>query len=92
MAQTGFERPQTGRPELPPKVSTGRARQGWNIKGMSWVLMVSIGLVVAASMVMLALQQWLATQDGQPAEVNAPATRPSGPQSATPETAQSPPG
>lgn len=33
MAQAGWERPQTGSPELPPKVSTERARRGWNIKG-----------------------------------------------------------
>ncbi|MFT3722471.1 MAG: hypothetical protein QM773_02705 [Hyphomonadaceae bacterium] len=82
MAQTGFERPQTGSSELPPKVSAERARQGQNIKGMVWVLLISIGLVVAAYMVMLALQQKPVTPDNKPAEATAPAT---------PETAQSPP-
>jgi hypothetical protein len=92
MAQTGFERPETGSPELPPKVSAERARQGQNVKGMIWVLMVSIGLVVAAYMIMLALQQKPVTPNNKPAEATAPSPGSGGPQQATPETAQSPPG
>ena len=92
MAQTGFERPETGSPDLPPKISAERARQGQNIKGMVWVLLISIGLVVAAYMVMLSLQQQPVMPDGKPVEMTAPAPEPGAAQPSTPETAQSPPG
>jgi hypothetical protein len=55
MAQTGYEQPQQG--DAAPKVSGESARQGQNIKGMVWVLIVGTLLVVGAYGVMLALQQ-----------------------------------
>jgi hypothetical protein len=51
MAQPGYDTPQ----EPGAKLSAQRARQGQNIKGMVWVLIVSILLVVGAYGVMLAL-------------------------------------
>lgn len=58
MAQTGYETPKY---DLEPgdsnaKLSAQRARQGQNIKGMVWVLVVSVALVVVAYAVMLALR------------------------------------
>lgn len=90
MAQPGYDHPQTGSPDAPPKISAERARQGQNIKGMVWVLLISIGLVVAAYMVMLALQQTPVTPDNKPAEMSAPSPGPGGPQPVAPETAKSP--
>jgi hypothetical protein len=90
MAQPGYDRPQTGSPDAPPKSSVEGARQGQNIKGMVWVLFISIGLVVAAYLVMLALQQQPVTPGGKPVEMTAPTPGPGGPEPVTPETAQSP--
>lgn len=87
MAQSGYDGPKTGSPDAPPKLSVERARQGQNIKGMIWVLVISLGLVVAAYMVMLALQQQPVTPDGKPADTMAGA--PADP-AARQETAKSP--
>lgn len=78
MARVGFDETD---PNQPPttNISTQRARQGQNVKGMIWVLVVSIGLVVAAYAVMLALQ----------AEPVTPGR--GGPVPATPETAPTTP-
>jgi hypothetical protein len=90
MAQTGYEEPKTGSPELPPRESTDRARQGQHIKGMIWVLIVGTVLLSVAYMIMLALQAEPVTPDGKVIENAAPTPGPSGPAPATPETAESP--
>lgn len=90
MAQPGFDRPETGSPDMPPKASVERARQGENIKGMMWVLVIGIGLIAVAFMILLALQHSPVTPDNKPAEINALTTSPGGPAPATLETAQSP--
>ena len=56
MAQPGFDqdRPQPG--DAAAKISGQRARQGQNIKGMIWVLVIGVLLVAVAFGVMLALQ------------------------------------
>jgi hypothetical protein len=59
MAQRGYEdRPADGQVpgDAAPKVSAQRARQGQNIKGMLYVLVLGILLVAIAYAVMLALQ------------------------------------
>lgn len=59
MAQSGYENRPADRPvpgDAAPKVSGERARQGQNIKGMLFVLMLGIALVGIAYAVMLALQ------------------------------------
>ena len=59
MAQTGYENRPADRPvpgDAAPKVSGERARQGQNIKGMLFVLVIGIALVGIAYAVMLALQ------------------------------------
>ena len=59
MAQTGYENRPADRPvpgDAAPKVSGERARQGQNIKGMLFVLVLGIALVGIAYAVMLALQ------------------------------------
>lgn len=83
MAQTGYDRPQAG--DSAPKISAEKARQGQNIKGMIWVLGISLVLVVVAYMVMLSLQAEPVALDGRAADDPAAVTAP-----ATPETAQSP--
>jgi len=92
MAQTGYDRPQAG--DTAPKISAEKARQGQNIKGMIWVLVISLVLVVGAYMVMLALQAEPLAVDGRaaddPAALTAPTPGPEGPAPITPETAQSP--
>jgi len=77
-----------------PKTTGQRARQGENVKGMIWVLIIGVALVVLAYTVMLALSAEPVTTDNRQAE-DAAITAP-GPLSvpeATPppaETAQSP--
>jgi len=59
MAQSGYGNRPEGQPVssgAAPKVSGERARQGQNIKGMLFVLMLGIALVGIAYAVMLALQ------------------------------------
>jgi hypothetical protein len=82
MAQTGHERPQPGDA---PKISGQRARQDQNVKGMIWVLVIGIALVVAVYAVMLALQ----AQPGTPGNEYAPAAQ-SEVAPVAPETAKSP--
>ena len=67
-----------------------QARQGQNVKGMIWVLVISIVLVVAAYAVMLALQAEPVTPGNRAVEDIAPTPGPSGPAPVIPETAQSP--
>lgn len=65
------------------KLGPEKSRQGQNVKGMIWVLIVGIALVVLAYTVMLALSAQQVSPDNRataPAAVTAP----------TPETAQSP--
>ncbi len=93
MAQPGYERPAEG--DAAPKVSGQTARQGQNVKGMIWVLVVGVVLVVAAYAIMLALQSEPVSPDGRatddPQSVQtAPTPGPAGPAPVTPETAQSP--
>lgn len=81
MVQPGYDRPDG---DAAPKVSGQRARQGQNIKGMIWVLVAGIILVVAAYAIMLALQAKPVTPGNElaaPVADSAPATQ---------ETAQSP--
>src|SRR5262245_64004000 len=61
MAQPGYETNDLEGRDLQPgdsnaKLSAQRARQGQNIKGMIWVLIIGVALVVIAYAVMLALQ------------------------------------
>jgi Trk-type K+ transport system membrane component len=59
MAQPGYENRPVDVPvsgDAAPKVSAQRARQGQNIKGMLYVLVLGILLVAIAYAVMLALQ------------------------------------
>src|SRR5262245_55082329 len=60
MAQPGYETNDLEGRDLQPgdsnaKLSAQRARQGQNIKGMIWVLIIGVALVVIAYAVMLAL-------------------------------------
>lgn len=90
MAQPGYDRPYG---DAAPKVSGQRARQGQNVKGMIWVLILGIVLVVAAYAIMLALQAKPVTPGNElaaPAAESAPTPGPAGPAPVTPETAQSP--
>lgn len=76
-----------------PKVGGQRARQGENIKGMIWVLIVGIALVVLAYTVMLALSAEPVTPDNRSAETQStlpPAVSSDGSGAVPPETAQSP--
>ncbi len=86
MAQTGYDRPQAGDPTH--NISTQDARQGRNVKGMVWVLGLSIALVIGAYAVMLALQAEPVTVDNRAAADVAPAASSAAPAPA--ETAQSP--
>jgi hypothetical protein len=92
MAQPGYERPVPG--DSAPKISGQKARQGQNVKGMIWVLIIGVVLVVAAYAVMLAMQSEPVAVDGRamddPAAQVAPTPGPGGPAPVTPETAQSP--
>ena len=79
------------RPRPPPaRRLVQQARQGQNVKGMIWVLVISIVLVVAAYAVMLALQAEPVTPGNRAVEDIAPTPGPSGPAPVMPETAQSP--
>jgi hypothetical protein len=76
-------------------VKTGgqRARQGEHIKGMIWVLIVGIALVVLAFTVMLALSSEQVTPDNRSVETQstlAPAVSSDGSGAVAPETSQSP--
>ena len=55
MTRVGFDETDPDQPTT-KNISAQRARQGQNVKGMIWVLVVSIVLVVAAYVVMLSLQ------------------------------------
>jgi hypothetical protein len=75
------------------KLGPERARQGQNIKGMIWVLIVGIALVVLAYTVMLALSAEPVTPDNRSTETQstlAPSTSSDGSGAVPPETAQSP--
>lgn len=87
MAQTGYDRPQRGDPTH--DISVQDARQGRNVKGMMWVLVGGIALVVAAYAVMLALSAEPVTVDNRAAGDAAPAATSAAP-APTAETAQSP--
>ena len=87
MAQTGYDRPQPGDPTH--NISAQDARQGRNVKGMIYVLAISIALVVGAYAVMLALQAEPVTVDNRAVEDVAPAANSAAP-APTAETAQSP--
>jgi hypothetical protein len=56
MAQPGYETEELQPGDSNAKLSAQRARQGQNIKGMIWVLIIGVALVVIAYTVMLALQ------------------------------------
>lgn len=89
MARVGFDETDPNQPAT-KNISSQRARQGQNVKGMIWVLVISIGLVVAAYAVMLSLQAEPVTPGNRAVEDVAPTVGPGGPAPATPETAQSP--
>ncbi|MBK8838908.1 MAG: hypothetical protein IPO30_09475 [Hyphomonadaceae bacterium] len=89
MARVGLDETDPNQPAT-KNISSQRARQGQNVKGMIWVLVISIGLVVAAYAVMLALQAKPVTADNRIVEDVAPTPGPGGPAPAIPETAQSP--
>ena len=65
------------------KLGPEKARQGQQVKGMMWVLIVGIALVVLAFTVMLALSAKTVAPDN-------PAIEPQGSAPTTQETAQSP--
>jgi len=88
MAQTGYDRPQPGDPTH--DISVQDARQGRNVTGMIWVLVIGIALVVAAYAVMLSLSAEPVTVDNRAVEDVAPTPGPTGPAPTTQETAQSP--
>lgn len=90
MARVGFDETDTNQPPT-KNISTQRARQGQNVKGMIWVLVVSIGLVVAAYAVMLALQVEPVTPGNQAGQGVAPAPGMGGPVAVAPETTRSSP-
>jgi hypothetical protein len=56
MAQPGYETNDLQPGDSNAKLSAQRARQGQNVKGMIWVLIIGVALVVIAYAVMLALQ------------------------------------
>lgn len=71
------------------KLGPEKARQGQNVKGMIWVLIVGIALVVLAYTVMLALSA-RTTPDNIPTAAPSTMSSTTSSASATPETAQSP--
>ncbi len=89
MPQVGFDETDPNQPAT-KNISVQRARQGQNVKGMIWVLVVSVVLVVAAFAVMLALQNEPVTPGNQAVEDIAPTAGPGGPGAVTPETTQPP--
>lgn len=89
MAQVGFDETDPNQPAT-KNIPIQEARQGQNVKGMIWVLVISIALLVAAYAVMLALQAEPVTQDNRAVEDVAPTPGPAGPAPVMPETAQSP--
>ena len=89
MARVGFDETDPDQPAT-RNISAQSARQGQNIKGMIWVLVVGIGLVVAAYAVMLSLQAEPVTPGNRAVEDVAPAVGSAAPAPATTETAQSP--
>jgi len=88
MAQTGYDRPQPGDPTH--DISVQDARQGRNVKGMIYVLVIGIALVVAAYAALLALSSEPVTVDNRAVENVVPTPGPGGAAPAMPETAQSP--
>ncbi len=55
------------------QLSTNEARQGRNVKGMVWVLVISLALLVVGYMIMLAFAAKPVTADGRAAEAPAAA-------------------
>lgn len=53
---------------MPEQLSTNEVRQGRNVRGMIWVLVISVGLIVAAYMAMLAFVAEPVTPDGRALE------------------------
>lgn len=68
MARPGYD---SNPGDAAPKTSGQRARQGENIKGMIWVLVVGIALVLLAYTVMLALSAQPVTPDNRSTETQA---------------------
>jgi hypothetical protein len=74
MAEPRFDTTRTGNHnatnpgDAAPKTSGQRARQGENTKGMIWVLIIGVALVVLAYTVMLALSAEPVTVDGRQGE------------------------
>lgn len=89
MAQPGFDETDPNQPAT-KNIPIQEARQGQNVKGMIWVLVISIVLIVSAYAVMLALQAQPVTPDNRAVGDVAPTPGPSGPAPVMPETAQSP--
>jgi len=89
MARVGFDETDPDQPAT-KNISVQRARQGQNVKGMIWVLVISLALVVAAYAIMLSLQAEPVTPGNRAVEDVAPAAGSAAPAPATPETAQSP--
>ena len=89
MARVGFDDTDPDQPAT-KNISVQRARQGQNVKGMIWVLVISLALVVAAYAIMLSLQAEPVTPGNRAVEDVAPAAGSAAPAPATPETAQSP--
>lgn len=87
MAESRYTPSNTG--DAAAKLGPEKARQGENVKGMIWVLIVGIALVVLAYTVMLALSAQPTTPDNLPAATQS-TLAPLTPPAATPETAQSP--
>lgn len=85
MAQTGHDHPQPD--DITHDISVQDARQGRDVKGMIYVLIIGIVLVVAAYAVMLALSAQPVTVDHRAVEDVRPTPGPAAPPL---ETAQSP--
>lgn len=84
MAQPGYEQSPDG--DAAPKVSGQRARQGQNISGMVWVLILGVGLVVFAYTVMITLNAQPVNPENRPAAEAAGATTAAPPPLAVPES------
>jgi hypothetical protein len=70
------------------QISTEDARQGRNIKGMVWVLVISIALLVVGYMLMLAFAAKPVTVDNQAIDTPAAATDAAAPNASPPTETQ----
>lgn len=84
MAQTRYE--QTPEGDAAPQMSGQRARQGQNVSGMVWVLILGTAFVVLAYTVMITLNSQPVNPENRPAVEATEATPIVPPPLAVPET------